>query len=283
MRLKGLLIGFAIILAFSQIEVMNGYSVWGETSKDVPESIGLGGWDDITPWDQVALDLKAFVDSNTGNDPDLADIYSQSGKLNKSTPEIHDISIDGVVWNIVGAGSNNPPTAGFIQVVDRSVINGNPVHSILPPAPSGSDPYEHYDYFKVYDAMNTLTNNNYSIRLNYNVTMQTDQLIQGLTQVSFYASRGLISPDDIAPMDDTRQLRVHVSTNGTNWTKIGEIIMVAPSSEESEFGFYSFDIPSKFEGEDLYVRIKFIGKGKKVDGVRTYSRAILDELTLVTS
>ncbi len=256
----------------------DAYSFWDLPTKTTSENVTIGDWLSVSIWGQPAIDIANYIDTNISVDPNLQSIYDQSGNLTGVTVVVENITIDDIVWDIVGVGTKTPTTSlGFIQIIDRAENGGGFVHAILPPAPTGVDPYVDYNYFLVNDVKNTVTDNQYGIRLNYGAVMQTDQPVNNLTEVSFYASRGLTSISDDIPVV-SRDFSVEVSTNNSTWTTIGTDSSVTPPGNAYAFTQYTYSVPGNLSGQNLYVRISYSGEsvGKKKDA--TYSRLVIDGL-----
>jgi len=278
MRTKKVLVYLALSFIIAFQVGGDAYSFWDLPTKTTSENVTIGDWLSVSTWGQSAIDIINYIDANISNDPNLQSIYDQSGNLSKVSIRIENLTIDDISWDIVGIGTKTPTTSlGFIQIVDRAETGGSFVHAILPPAPTGVDPYIDYNYFLVNDVNNTITNNQYSIRLNYGVSMQTDQPINSLTEVSFYASRGLSSVSDDIPVV-SRGFSVEVSLNNSNWTTIGSNSSVTPPSNSYAFNQYVYSVPANLSGQDLYVRINYSGEsiGKVKDAA--YSRLVIDGL-----
>jgi len=285
-RMKKIFIIFVLAFIISTISAVSiGYSYYDTKTDVTPFSYSIGTWEWVDALADVSDEIYAYVESQIASDSNLQYIYTPSGNLSSVSVSIDGITYFGTTWNITGYGSTTPiPTLGYVSIVNRSEDSlGNRIHAIVTPAPTDTVPYEGYNFFANNDVDNTLTDNLYSIRLNYGVDMTTSTALTGLTQINFYASRGLQSTDDIANLATNRQFTVEISTDGVNFITLGTETAVVPTSTSYAFTYYSYDIPSEYLGQDLYVKISFNGEtlgGGKSN--RTYSRLVIDELTFVT-
>lgn len=282
---------FQIILVFiffiSASAISSGYSVWDDLEKpEVNQTLPIGTWDFFTEviGSQLASSLSTYVDDQIALDPNspLQNIYDQSGNLSQVTVTVEDINVYGYVWDFYGIGTATPSTTlGFVSLIDRVENTGTPIHPILTPYTT-TPTYPEYSYFTSYDVKNLLTNNQYSLRLNYGVTMTTNTTITNMTDVSFYASRGLLSPDDPYAMTN-RAFQVEISTDNANWIQIGTATPSTPSANEINFTQYNYSIPAQYLNQNLYLRIVFNGEAIKSGNSRAYSRMIIDELIITTN
>lgn len=284
-RRTSTLVLFAFLAIISVVS--EGYSYWDSIDKPNIETINLGTWDFGTMpiSNAFASNIASYIDDQLVLDPnsDLQHIYDQTGNLSNTTVTVENINVYGYDWDFFGIGTATPSTTlGYASLIDRVDNLGTPIHPILT-LYTTTPTYPEYDYFTSYDAKNLLTNNQYSLRLNYGVTMTTDQLVSNLTQISFYASRGLLSPDDPFTMATDRQFSVEISTDGLSWVQLGSATPPVPSANEYNFTLYTYDITAPYLGSDLYVRIVYNGQAIKQGNSRSYSRMIIDELELITN
>jgi len=285
-RIKKIHVLILIIFTVLLNAVSFGYGYFDNLSlNDVGNLITIGNWTTNTGDDSIGTSITTYIDTAIAADPNspLQDIYDQSGNLSKVTVTIEDITMYGIVWDIFGIGTSTPSTTlGYVSLINRVEDGaGTPIHDIVPDAPTTTLPYPEYNYFTAYDVKNTATNNELSIRLNYGVTMTTDTIISNMTQVSFYASIGLIDTGDAISLV-SRPFFVQVSEDGINWTQIGTASPQIPSSNEYAFNFYSYNIPSQLLNKDLFLRISFQGEAFKNGKVRSMSRLVIDEISITT-
>jgi len=283
--LRRLIIFICLSFVISFPTISNAYSYWDILEDNKDETITIGDWDfdlyGIGP--SFASQISNYFDTILSSDPnnDIKYILSQTDAPSNLVVTLQDLDIFGYTWDIWSkAKTSNYPTMGYPVLIDRSLDEfNNPVHDINPeysPIPL----YDSYNYFTAYDAMNTLTNNLYSLRLNYNTRMTTNSAIGQVTNISFYAMLGLSDPDDLAIMRDTQKILVEVSANGSNWTKIGTPTPTQVSSTNEAFTYYSFDVPGSLLGQNLWVRIRYNGRALKVNNVPAYGRLIIDDLQI---
>ena len=277
----------SIFLFLTNSAISSSYGYWDKSNDVQNEILPIGSWtfalNPITG--QVAIDLSNYIDGILSTDPnnDLQYIYLQDGNLSNVVTTIENIAFYNYTWDITGTGTATPAeTLGFISLVDRSTDGfSNPLHDILP-AYTTTPPFPEYSYFKAYDALNNITNNLYSLRLNYGVTITTDQPIANMSEVSFYAARGLIAPNDTLTMASDRTFEVSISTDGINWVLLGSDTPVNATTDSLAFSFYSYPIPSQFLNQNLYLRILYNGEAIKQGNNRSFSRLIIDDLVVTT-
>jgi hypothetical protein len=269
--------------------VQRGYSYWNDSNDSISETIPVGLWTyvPLPVGLDFAADLSGFIDNELGLDPnsDFQYIYSQENMPQNTITTISDIDVFGYSWNFWGKIKNaNYPTLGYPVVIDRSLNEfGDPVHDIAPTY-SSTPLYPEYNYFVAYDANNLHTNNQYSLRLNYNNRMTTTTPIGQVTNVSFYAAIGLADPDDAVGIRDNQRLYVEVSPNSTSWTRISANVAIPQVSSENEyFSFYSYDVTGSLLGQNLYVRIRYNGRTLIVNGEAGFGRLIIDDLVITTN
>ncbi|AIO18863.1 hypothetical protein KQ51_00984 [Candidatus Izimaplasma bacterium HR1] len=273
-----------VMIIVSSNTVTPSYSYFDRKEKIKNETITLGSWEFIALLigPDFAADFGGYVDNEIAQDPNSVYqyIYTQTDFPANEIITTPDIEVFGYSWTFWGKGkTNNYETLGYPSLIDRDTDTfGNPVHDINPEY-SITPLYQDYNFFTVYDAMNSLTNNQYSLRLNYNNRMTTTSSISNITNISFYAMLGLSDPNDLQPMRSGQKMYVEVSLNGNSWTKIGTPTPVQVTSESENFTHYSFDIPNNLLGQDLFVRIRY--NGRTLSG--GYGRLIIDDLTISTS
>ncbi len=283
------LLVFLLIISVSQTFGYWASSVSSDTDTG-QVTIPIGSWQQLSDTEISVQDLEAFAEWIEANGGDIAMVYDNFTVTNGTQISFEDIYLEGIHWDIVGTGTTDRndkrPTIGFVQVVDR-VLDGsnNPVHRIVPPAPTDPVPYPGYSFFLVNDVKNTITNNQTSIRLNYQVSMTTSDKINAVTSVSFYAFRGLYDAAgegvDYNPMV-SRAFTVQVSLDGTSWTQIGTGTPGSTTNTSAAFNFYNFNIPTNFQNQEIYVRINFAGGSVFNGGNHYYSRLVIDALSINT-
>lgn len=263
---------------------------WFDTlSYNQNETVTIGNWDfgNGSLSTAVAFAIESYINDQIAQDPnsDLQSVYDQSGNLSNSIAFVDGITFNNITWNFTGTGtSTQPSTLGYVSLVDRSLDGtSSPVHAILPPAPTTPVPYPGYNYFLVYDAKNLLTDNQYSLRLNYGVTLQTSSPVSNVTQITFYGSVGLTDPSDTGLIANNRNMTVSVSVDGINWTTLGVDVPSAPTGTEFNFTQYSYNVPLNLQTQDIFVRISYEGETRKVGKDKLYSRLIIDQLEIITN
>ena len=285
-RKTHIIILFALLVSISTIT--RGYGYFDKLQDDAEHTVSTGTWDlvDYIIGPDLFFDIQSFIDDDILNDPNssLGYIYNQANAPSNEIDKIQDIDVFGYTWDFwTKAKTANYVTMGYPVLIDRELDEtGTPVHDINP-AYSATPLYPEYNYFTAYDSLNTLTNNQYSLRLNYNLRMTTTTKVGPVTNVSFYAMLGLSDPDDPIGMRETQKLYVEVSPNGSNWTRIGQQKPTQATSTSEAFTFYSYDVPATLLGQDLYVRIRYNGRTLVVNGESLYGRLILDELIITTN
>ncbi len=272
---KKVLILICTLFAFITVNTIGAYSYWDSMTDRQSEIAPIGEWRIIgTDFTQAAIDLQTYITNYVSIYPSLDFIYNQLGNSSGQSYTIPNISINNVVWDISGFGTKPPAKSmGFVQIVDRT--GGYPILPVAPTTPES-------DYFLVNDVRNTNTDNDYSIRMNYGSEMVTDQPITGLTQVSFYASRGTQASNELLILVN-RTLEVKVSVDKVSWTTIGTITPSTPSGSSYSFTKFVLDVPANLLGNDLYVTFHFNGEGAGGGSSKTYSRVVIDELNFITS
>ena len=293
---------FLTLLSVSQTFAYWASSVTGNNAT-TQGSINIGTWSTMTQEEETLSDFELFLNelldpASTYYDPDATAIYDTTQVVDGATVTFNSISLEGHDWDILGTGEipNNgkAPRIGFVQLVDRSLNTSNiPVHPILPPAPGDVDAnYSDYSYFAVNDISNNKTGNPYSIRLNYEVQMTLSEPLTNVTNISFYAFRSFYVtawPDndphpynrtDDYPLATNRAFTVSVSSDGINFTNIGSAVPGTSTSLSANFNYYSYNIPSQFLNQPIYIRIYYNGATIKTGGNINYSRLIIDELTI---
>jgi len=294
------------LVLLTMLSMSQTFAYWSSavngTDKYVQGTVGVGSWSTLTEGEQSVVDLEeyfAIISDPTDPlyDPDFASIYNETLVVDGATLTFNNIFLEGHDWNILGTGeipvNGKAPRIGFVQVIDRTLNGSVPMYPILPPAPSDpSATYPGYSYFVTNDITNNLTSsiNPYSIRLNYEVEMTLSDPITDVTNISFYAFRSLYvtaSPDndphlngrtDEFALATNRAFTVSVSTDGVNFTSIGTGVPGTSTSLSANFNFYSFDIPSQFLNQPIYIKIYYNGATLKTGGTVSYSRLIIDEL-----
>ena len=268
------------------------YGYWASSTSgsniSTQNSILIGDWQSLSETDQSIQDLEAYADFIEANGGPIGMVYDNFTVVNGTQISFEDILLEGIEWDILGTGTTTKndkrPTIGFVQVIDRVLDSSNqPLHQILPDAPIDPIPYPEYSFFVANDILNTNTNNSTSIRLNYDVTITTSNLINNVTSVSFYAYRGLYDAlnegTSYNPLVN-RSFTVSVSSNGTSWTTIGSGTPGSSSNTSASFNYYSFNIPSNFQNTGIYVRIEFDGGSVFSSGDQFYSRLVIDDLNI---
>jgi hypothetical protein len=290
--MKNILKFYSLIVVIFVISISDtlstGFSYWDTVNENRVDTVPIGTWTFNTGpiGSALATDLSAYADAQIALDPNspLNDVYQQSGNLNGVTATFENISFYDYNWNVVGTGTGNGATSiGFVSLVDR-ILDGtsSPIHPILQTY-STTPPYPEYNYFTSYDAMNINTNNQYSLRLNYGVVITTVAPITNLDTISFYAARGLTSPDDTLTMDTNRTFTVSVSTDGINWTQLGNEIPPVATTDDFNYAFYTYTVPGGLQGQNLYLQIEYDGIAIKQGNVKEYSRLVIDELIITTN
>jgi len=290
---------FLTLLSVSQTFAYWASSVDGNSSI-TQGTINIGSWSTMTPEEETISDFEAFLDllldpNSAYYDPDAAAIYDETQVVDGTTLTFESITLEGHDWNILGTGeipiNGKAPRIGFVQLVDRSLdALSVPAFPILPPAPSDPDAtYPNYSYFVANDISNNLGSDIYSIRLNYEVEMTLTEPLSNVTNISFYAFRSLyVTTNDLNPYGRTddfalatnRSFTVSVSTDGVNFTSIGTGVPGTSTSMSANFNSYSFNIPSEFLNQPIYIKIYYNGATKKTGGTVAYSRLIIDDLVI---
>lgn len=279
---KVFIIFLVSVVLLSNNAISKGYSYFDNNTDEKNEVMDIGYWEFISLLigPDFASKLAIYVDDVVSQNPDssLQSIYSQTDITNNETGIISNLDVFGFNWDFKVKGkTKNLPTMGYPVLVDRAEDEyGDMIHDISP-AYSTSMLYPGYSYFTAYDAMNLYTNNQYSLRLNYNTAMSTSASIGQVSNISFYAMSGLSDPNDT---EDIRRAKfnVYVSENGNSWTRIASEKSKIVSSENELYEYYSIDVPSNMIGKDLYVKISFAGQTFRLG----FSRLIIDELIITT-
>jgi hypothetical protein len=288
--MKQLLTKTSFIIIITLTFVLNAtffaYSYYDDLTNTENEVLTIGTWSFLQePLGTIVSDyLQQFVDDAIAADPNspLQYIYTQDGSFSRVEAVVTDVSLYNYDWTVTGTGTSNPTTTmGFVQLVDRSVDEtSTPIHDILPTYETVA-PFPEYSFFTAYDVVNTVTNNLYSIRLNYDVELVSEP-ITNLSAISFYASIGLEATNDSYNIDPNRTFTVEVSQDGINWTVLGENTP-SNSTTDYNYSFFHYDVPVELQNTTLYVKISFNGEGYKVGRYMYASRMIIDELTITTN
>lgn len=264
--------------------ITTAYGFWNSLSDNDTNQLTIGDWGWISELigPQLSSDLSTYIDNELLINPNsnLQYIYSQSGNLSNLTATMENISFYNYNWDITGIGTATPVTTmGYISLIDREMNGGSFVHPIITPYTT-TPTYPEYNFFTSYDSNNINTNNQYSLRMNYGVTISSDTVINSISSVSFYAAIGLSSPDDTVDIV-SRTFDVEISTDGFNWISIGSASPSVATSSNHSFDLYNFSVPQAYQNQDLYLRIQFNGESIKQGKLRNYSRLIIDELNII--
>lgn len=285
---KKVQITILFILLVSIGTITRGYSYFDTLEDTQSETATIGTWDlvDYVIGPIFVNEFQSAIDDEILNDPtsNLGYIYDQINAPTNVVEKINNIDVFGYSWTFwTKAKTENYTTFGYPVLIDRELdVTNNPIHDINP-AYSATALYPGYNYFTAYDSLNTLTNNQYSLRLNYNMRMTSSTKVGNVTNISFYAMLGLSDPDDTIGMRETQKLYVEVSATNSNWTKIGQQKPTQATSMSEAYTFYSYDVPASLLGQNLYVRIRYNGRALTVNGEILYGRLVLDELIITTS
>ena len=296
--LQVIVILFLVLLALLLVSQTYGY--WASSvsaANDTRQgSINIGEWSTLTPEEEAINDFEDFLallndQGSAYYDPDAVAIYNETQVVDGATVTFESILLEGHEWDILGTGeipvNGKAPRIGFVQLVDRSQdVSNNYIHPILPPAPTDPVPYPEYSYFSVNDVYNNLGDDIYSIRLNYEVQMTTSTALSNVTNISFYAYRGLHSDQDANPfgrLDEfilatNRAFTVSFSTDNVNFITLGSATPGFGTSLSANFNYYSYDIPTQYQSTPIYIRIYYNGATIKNGGTVDYSRLVIDEL-----
>lgn len=284
------ILAFLVFLFSVSVTITYGYwtsSVLGQNYV-TSNSILIGDWQQLSEVEQSIQNLEEFADWIEANGGPIDMVYDNFTVTNGTQISFENILLEGIEWDILGTGTtdrnNRRPTIGFVQVIDRVLNSSNqPLHQILPSAPTDPLPYPEYSFFVANDVLNTNTNNLTSIRLNYDVVITTSNPISNVTSVSFYAYRGLYDSINEGTTYNplvNRSFTVSVSTNGTSWTTIGSGTPGSTSNNSAGFNYYSFNVPSNLQNTGIYIRIDFDGGSVFSSGNHYYSRLIIDDLQI---
>lgn len=284
------ILAFLVFLFSVSVTITYGYwssSVLGQTYVS-SNSILIGDWQQLSEVEQSIQNLEEFADWIEANGGPIDMVYDNFTVTNGTQISFENILLEGIEWDILGTGTtdrnNRRPTIGFVQVIDRVLNSSNqPLHQILPSAPTDPLPYPEYSFFVANDVLNTNTNNLTSIRLNYDVVITTSNPISNVTSVSFYAYRGLYDSINEGTTYNplvNRSFTVSVSANGTSWTTIGSGTPGSTSNNSASFNYYSFNVPSNLQNTAIYIRIDFDGGSVFKSGNHYYSRLIIDDLQI---
>ncbi|PKK95135.1 MAG: hypothetical protein CVV60_02940 [Tenericutes bacterium HGW-Tenericutes-5] len=284
------LIVFVMMLFSVSITVTYGY--WTsdilQGSYVKQNQIMIGQWETLSEEEQSIQDLEAFAEWIESNGGPIGMVYDNFTVTNGTQISFENILLEGIEWDILGTGTtdrnNKRPTIGFVQVIDRTLNSSNqPLHQILPAAPTDPIPYPEYSFFLANDVLNTNTNNLNSIRLNYKVEITTSTMIENVSSVSFYAYRGLYDSVNEGTTYNplvNRDFTVSVSTDGISWTTIGSGTPGSTTNSSASFNYYSFNIPSNLQNVGIYIKIYFNGGSVFSSGNHYYSRLVIDELQI---
>jgi len=313
MRAKQHILQASILLFLvflTTLSVSYTYAYWASSVTGISDTaqalVNIGTWSTMTPEEETISDFEEFLillndPNSTFYDPDAVAIYDETQVVDGATVTFESILLEGHTWDILGLGeipvNGKAPRIGFAQLIDRTLDGSNvPMYPVLPPAPGDPDAtYSNYSYFVANDIYNNLGDDTFSIRLNYEVEMTLSEPLENVTNISFYAFRSLYvtaTPDndpnpfnrvDEFPLATNRSFTVSVSTDGVNFTSIGTGVPGTSTALSANFNFYSFDIPTQFLNQPIYIKIYYNGATIKTGGKIDYSRLIIDELTINTN
>lgn len=310
------LILLSLIGLFSMVSApLMAYGYFDHRDSLKTETIPLGNWDFLMPDPYKIVDeelINAFT-SLYGIET-LAELYQNpvfqtimdaasktaNGKSSYTGTGylVQDVMISGMQWDVQGvsvAASGNS-SLGFMRQINREVnSNGSLIHAVMPPATASPLPYPEYNYFVASDVRNSLTDNTYGFRMDYQISMTTSEPIASLSGISFYALRGLLSSS--GEKMSNRTFYVQVSPTGgegsfinVGTTKTSTSVPVAnevfnPANPLSyPFPYYQFDLSpshiSAMPSAGYYVRIVFDGGVSGTGSNATRSRLVIDDLRI---
>jgi hypothetical protein len=288
--LPGVLLLVLFVMTFSVAPTLAYWanSVLGSNSTAIG-TISNGQWQFTNSFVQGAYTL-----TNDANQQQAAGNLNIARMYQPTTPNavaavmLQSLPMEGVTWEVRGTASGttlNLPRLGYANVIDRSV-NGSGVSyfPILPPAPTGTDPYPFYNFFLADDVENTLTNNVYGFRLNYGVEIISNSTYASATSVSFHAMHGLNAPNETKSMAVNRQFTLFASENRSTWTQIGNGQPGNTTAASAAFTVYNISIPVGLQNKNLYFRLVWNGgtAGNNQNQAR-YSRMVIDNFDIVTT
>lgn len=279
------------------------------------ETIPLGNWDFVMPDPYTIIDeelISAFTSlygvetlAELYQNPVFQTIMDAASKTSNGGSSytgtgylVQDVMISGLQWDVQGVNvsSSGNASLGFMRQINRQVnANGSLIHTVVPPATSSPLPYPEYNYFVASDVRNSLTNNTYGFRMDYQISMTTNEPIARLSGISFYALRGLLSSS--TEKMSNRTFTVQVSPTGAEGsfinvgtTKTSTSVPTAnevfdPTNPLSyPFPYYQFDLSasqiSAMPAEGYYVRIVFDGGVSGNGSNATRSRLVIDDLRI---
>jgi len=283
-----------VLLLVPFLGVTTGYAYFDETTHEKPVAMPTGAW----AFNKLQGALESLEDAymtffgettieDLYQNEDFLDLLELAGEPRPTGGGLNDYTVNGILledvsWSYTGnaTAGNNARSIGFFRFIDRILdTNDNPVHAIVPPAPSDPPPYDQYNAFTAFDSVNTETFNRYAFRLEGGSVLTTENALSGLESIEFYALRGLSMPGET--LSENRTFTVSVSENGADWTLLGTETLISPSSEEEEYPFYAYSIPEELTEEDLFVRIVFNGQAGRRNTDPNISRMVVDGFTLV--
>ena len=218
--------------------------------------------------------------------------YTEQGYI------LQDVLVGGIHWDIQGVSvtSSGNASLGFVRQINRELnSSGSLIHAVIPQATATPLPYPEYNYFVASDVRNSLTNNTYGFRLDYQVAMTTNDPIANLSGISFYAIRGLLSSSSEKMSDRTFVVQVSPTGEEGSFVNVGSTktstsVPVAnevfdPANPLSyPFPYYEFNLSadqiSSMPAAGYYVRIVFDGGVSGNGSKATRSRLVIDDLKI---
>lgn len=285
-RRRTIVILSSLLLIFQFVAAV-AYGFFDMTTRNENESLSTGYWD-FEPQSNnhsFPIEFDLFVQNSIESGYyRYKEIYTQNPS-SYSTINVNNITLYDQEWDFKSySWSYGNSVVGYPQLIDRETNDeGNPLYEINP----NYEFYNSYQYFIANDVQNSYTNNQYSLRLNYYMSMTSTEPIEDFTSLSFYAMLGLSDEDEIELRDDTI-LYVQFSGNGYNWKTVGRVYPEKSYNEVEDFNFYTFYKPNSLKKyDDIYIRLFYAGYPRKthISGnyfEYQYGRVVIDDFSIIS-
>ncbi len=298
---KKLFIVWSLGMAFLLLAITArpAYAVFDHLNATNTPNIPIGEWtllSDVDPKEEFDNAFLSFFGEATlaglYNNQDFLDLLeasSTTGNFNGgATYSIENVLIDSIRFDVTGIYERASRTSlGFLRPIDRTLENGTPIYGLKGALPSS----EADDPFSAYDVLNTVTDNNSSIRLDNEVIVTTHLPVANLTAIEFYEIMGLI--EDNNDGTEPRTLTISIATDKAgpfetvaSFTVTAYGVTYTGNPVSTAFTFRQFNLTTQQindqPADGYYVRFVYDGGVRGRGNNITRSRVIIDDLTFIT-
>lgn len=296
--MKRIIIAVLIILIPFFNMVTFGYGIWDKTSSTLSTVIAIGTWTKLVVIEDLDEEVSnAFYDlegvetlQELYDSPSFQDIMNTASQTGTGAGgedvadyTLNDVNIEGILWEVFGEfqeGSNRR-SLGFLRLIDRA---SSPLLPVMPDVATSDTE----NFFAAYDLRNNITNNDYSFRLENRITMTTEEPIQDIESITFYAYRGLnVSGETLV----NRNIVVSILNGDTKAVVRSQTTQITGSNiSESNaptglnFDLITFNLTqteiNNAPASGYYVRIFFDGGLEGRGGNVRRSRVVIDDLSI---